>query len=363
MVFSIRARAVLIPAAVFQTVIFGGAYGSGREIAEFVSHRGPVGGLLELLLITLVFATVLILCFELARVLRTYDYRSFFHELLGRGWIAYEIMFIVAVPLVFAVNGAAAGEILTDQLGAPDFAGVIAVFMAVVALNYFGRNALQGSMLISMAALLVILGIVCAVTFEARWDSIAATFSTSNESREWSVSGFKYALYNVAVIPIILYSARDLTTRTESIVSGMVGAIAGVFPALVFHLVFMAAYPAILDVPLPVYQLIGELASPFLFHTYILVLFLMIVLTVAGLLQGLIERLDVWHLEIFDAPVSAAGHALIAAMAMIISLMLSRIGITALIANGYSALAWIYLFIFVIPLFVAGPRLIRRGGD
>ena len=41
-------RVVLIPSAVFLSAIFGGAYGSGREVVEFMTRYGPIGGLLSI---------------------------------------------------------------------------------------------------------------------------------------------------------------------------------------------------------------------------------------------------------------------------------------------------------------------------
>jgi len=52
-------RIILIPAAVFQSVIFGGAYGTGRETAEYISSNGPIGGMLSLALIALGFGVIL----------------------------------------------------------------------------------------------------------------------------------------------------------------------------------------------------------------------------------------------------------------------------------------------------------------
>jgi hypothetical protein len=67
-------RVILIPAGVFQSVIFGGAYGTGREIAQFISSLGPVGGLLAIAVAGLGFGVAMALSFELARLGRTYDY-------------------------------------------------------------------------------------------------------------------------------------------------------------------------------------------------------------------------------------------------------------------------------------------------
>ena len=46
-------RVFIIPSAVFLSVVFGGSYGTGREVMEFVSRHGPVGGLLSLAAVVL----------------------------------------------------------------------------------------------------------------------------------------------------------------------------------------------------------------------------------------------------------------------------------------------------------------------
>ena len=51
------------------------------------------------------------LTFLVAHHLQTYDYRSFFKQLLGPGWPLFELAYILFVVLILAVYGAAAGEI------------------------------------------------------------------------------------------------------------------------------------------------------------------------------------------------------------------------------------------------------------
>src|SRR3712207_7433822 len=64
-----------------------------------------------MLVATLLFSLVCIATFLFARATATRDYRSFFRELLGPGWIAFEAVYILFVVLILAVYGAAAGEI------------------------------------------------------------------------------------------------------------------------------------------------------------------------------------------------------------------------------------------------------------
>ena len=69
-------RRYLMPAFVFQSIIIAGGYGTGRELVEFFLHFGPLGGLLAMIPATLLTSVTCLVAFELARVTRSYDYRS-----------------------------------------------------------------------------------------------------------------------------------------------------------------------------------------------------------------------------------------------------------------------------------------------
>ena len=57
----------------FQSAIIAGAYGSGRELAEFFLPFGPRGGLAGMVVTTLVFSLVLAASFEFARRFQLFD--------------------------------------------------------------------------------------------------------------------------------------------------------------------------------------------------------------------------------------------------------------------------------------------------
>jgi len=63
----------LLPGFIFQSAIIAGAYGSGRELAEFFLGHGPVGGLLGMAVTTITFSIVLVVSFEFARRFKLYD--------------------------------------------------------------------------------------------------------------------------------------------------------------------------------------------------------------------------------------------------------------------------------------------------
>ena len=57
----------LLPGFVFQSIVIGGGYGTGRELVEFFLLRGPFAGYLGMLVATVIWGVVLALGFELAR--------------------------------------------------------------------------------------------------------------------------------------------------------------------------------------------------------------------------------------------------------------------------------------------------------
>ena len=132
-------RLYIVPGAVIQSVMVGGGYGTGREIVEYFTSYGALGGILGLGVAFIVLATVIALTFEFARVFRAYDYRKFCKYLLGPGWVIYEVLIILLFLLVLAVLASAAGNILRDNFGIPYGAGLVVMLGVVGVLTFFGR--------------------------------------------------------------------------------------------------------------------------------------------------------------------------------------------------------------------------------
>ena len=49
----------LLPGFIFQSLIIGGGYGTGRELVEFFLIEGPVYGLINMLVATIIWSLVL----------------------------------------------------------------------------------------------------------------------------------------------------------------------------------------------------------------------------------------------------------------------------------------------------------------
>jgi len=349
----------LLPGAILQSVNIGGGYGTGRELVEFFTRHGIGAGLLGMLVATACMSATFALTLSLATRYRVFDYRNFFKMLLGRYWFLFEMLGVTLFVVVLAVMGAAAGQIIHEELGYPAIIGGIIMLICVVLLNFFGRVWVT-RILASWSVLLYAVFIAYFVTVlggsQGHWDRQVFDFSFNSD---WLVGGFQYALYNVAGIPIILYAARAIETRSQAVTAGLLGGVITMTPALLFHLSFAGAYPQILAEDLPVYFMFDALAAPVLQGFYLLVLFGTFVETGAGNIQGFIERLDNWWRERTGASLQRLHHGAIAAVALLLSGALSSVGLVNLIAAGYGTLAWGYLVIYLLPLFTIGVYRLR----
>lgn len=350
--------ALLVPAGVFQSVVVGGAYGTGREVMEFMSSYGPWGGLAGIGLVLVAFWAVLGVAFEFARRTRAYDYRHFLRELLGRGWVAYEACFILLLVIVLAVTGAAAGNVLAETFGTSPATGTLAMLAAVVVCNFFGRRLVEVTLTLGAIALSLGLLAYGVMMWVAAGDAIRSSFAAAPTQPGWALAAFKFALYNSALVPVLLYATTDISHRREAFGAAFLAACAGVLPALVLHVSFMAHPAELASQSLPAYWMIDRYGSRTFLLVYVALLFITIVQTGVGVLQGLNERLDAWWRETHRRALPPVLHALVAGLATALSLWLSGLGIVALIARGYGTLAWGFLLVFTLPLLTLGVRRI-----
>ena len=78
-------------------------------------------------------------------------------------------------------------------------------------------------------------------------------------------------------------------------------------------------------------------------------------------MQGLIQRVDGWHVRHRGRAMSRLGHAGVATVVVASSLALGTMGIVALILRGYSLMYASFILVFVIPLLTYGVYLTFRS--
>lgn len=354
-------RRYLLPGFVFQSVVIAGGYGTGRELAEFFLTQGPVGGLLAMTLVsTTLWSAVCVVTFDFARTFRAFDYRSFFKKLLGPGWLAFEVCYVLLLLIVLAVIAAAAGTILNEMFGLPYYTGVVGVMAAVGALVFYGSDLVE-KFLAGWSFLLYGVYLVFFLwCFSAFGDQISAALATGEVREGWVMGGVRYAAYNLGIIPAILFVTRHARSRRDSVVSGLLAGPIAILPGLLFYLAMVGQYPAILDRPVPANALLEVLGSRGFQIVFQVVLFGTLIETGTGLIHAVNERISGVFRE-RGSELPSAARTGVALGLLLLGAGLARFGIIDLIARGYGTLTWAFLIVFVIPILTLGVVKVVRA--
>ena len=186
----------LLPGFIFQSLIIGGGYGTGRELVEFFLTEGPVSGLINMGVATVIWSLVLAICFEFARKGKHYEYRSFVKGLLGKGWIGYEILYLIGLVLVVSVMGSASGEIFHEMVGAPELFGIIIMMGLVGFIVFFGTSLVEKVLSVWSIILYGAFFIMFIAVFKMFSSEIMSSFALQTTETSWTMGGIKYAAYN-----------------------------------------------------------------------------------------------------------------------------------------------------------------------
>lgn len=353
-----RIRRILLPGFVFQSVVIAGGYGTGRELVEFFLREGPKGGLLAMAVSTLVWSLVCVVTYELARMTETFDYRTFFKELLGPFWMVYEGAYLVLMLVILAVIAAASGSLLQETFSLPYWVGVGGIMVAVGALVFAGTDLIEGVMAGWSVVLYGTYFVLFAWCFAAFGEATVEAFETPVKGLGWGAAGIRYAAYNVALIPPLLFTVRRLKSRRETLLAGALAGPIAMIPGLLFFVAMVGQYPAILDRPVPANYLLELLGSRTFQIVFQVVLFGTLIETGTGLIHGMNERISHVYQEKGGAMPSVARPALALGF-LLAGTLLAGVGLVDLIAKGYGTLTWVFLLVFVLPVLTLGVRRIR----
>jgi uncharacterized membrane protein YkvI len=351
---------LLLPGFVFQSLVIAGGYGTGREIVEFFLRLGPGPGLLAMAVATLVWSAVAAVTFELARTFGHLDYRTFFQELLGRGWMLFEICYLVLLVIVLAVVAAAAGGLLRDTFGFPYAVGVIGIIAAIGFLVFAGTAAIERVLALWSFVLYAAYVVFFVWSLRIAGGEGDVTAAGPPVTGGWVIAGLRYAAYNVAIIPAVLFTLRHARSRRDAVTAGLLAGPIGMIPGFLFYLAMVPYYPSITESAVPAAFLLQLLQARWFVIVFKIVLFGTLIETGTGMIHAVNERLAValgergGTLPRWVRPTAAVALLLSAAA-------LSRFGLVALIARGYGTLTWAFLLVFVLPILTWGLWKIRTA--
>jgi uncharacterized membrane protein YkvI len=354
-------RKYLLPGLVFESAVIAGGYATGRELVEFFLPAGAWGGLLGMVVSMLVWSAVLMVSFELARVARAYDYRSFFKLLLGRGWFLFEIAYVLLVVIIMAVMGAAAGEITHSLFGLPKLVGSLGMIAATGLMLFYSNAAIEKFLALSVSYLYVVYAVFVVWSIVAFGDRIAANLAEVPVGDAWLKAGVTYAGYNVATIPAVLFCIRHLIRRREALVAGALAGPIGMLPGVLFYIAMIGYYHEIADVALPSAFLLARLEAPWFEWAFQIAVLLTLVDTGVAMLHAINERVAGVYAE-QHRPMPRMLRPALAIAVMVISVYAAAaIGLIDLIAKGYGLLTYAFIVLLIAPVLTIGVWRLWSG--
>lgn len=353
----------LLPGVVFQSIIVAGGYGTGQELSVFFLSLGPREGLLAIMLIPIpVISGAAMLSFELARLFKAYDYRSFFRLILGRAWFIWEIGFLSGLTIFFGVMGSAAGEIFSQTFGLPYAAGTLFLMLSIAVLVFWGSVLVEKVMSFWSLVLYVTYIIFFVWAFNLHGDNIASSLSLPPTGSNWVMNGTAYAGLQLSMMPAVMFALHNIQTRRQAMIAGsLVGPIA-MIPGILFYLVMLSQYPAIRDVVLPSNFLLESLGSRWFQVLFQVVLLGTLIETGSGVIHAFNERLaSLYRARKKDMPRKL--RPLTAIALMLLASLLAKVGLVELIMIAAQSYAWFFLLMFLVPLLTVGVyRIVKSGG-
>jgi uncharacterized membrane protein YkvI len=357
-------RKYFLPGFVFQGVLIAGGYGTGRELVEYFMKYGIRGGIAGMFLITTVlWAVILAVTFEFSRVFKTYDYRSLLIRVLGPFWVVFEALYLVLMVLVLGVVGSAAGVLLRQNFGIPYIFGVGVMLASIGFLTFKGSGLLEKFLSGWSIFIYFVYGLFLAAAIWKFGPQIQSQLSAGKMLPGWGLGGFKYALYNMGVIPSVLFCLTHLETRREAVISGILASLIGILPGFLFFIAVLGDYPAVISQEAPAFFVLQKLHLPALLVAYLVMLFGTLVQTGTGFIHAFNQRLQT-TLQARGKRLLSWHRPAVALALLLVSLGVATFGLINLVAKGYGSISWgIFLFYF-IPLMTIGVfKIVRKTGS
>jgi len=255
--------------------------------------------------------------------------------------------------IILAVIASSAGSILEHSFGMNYYVGVTWMMAATGILVFMGGKTLEFVFSYWSFFLYAIFILFVAFSFTSFGDKIMTNLLSAEVKGGWLVGGFQYALYNMGVIPVVLFATKYIENRKEAYIAGGLAGLIGIIPALFIYLALVGQYPGVLSEAVPTNYILGVLGSTPFQLAFQIMLFGTLIETSTGCIHAVNNRIQsVFSQKQKTMPAwvrPAVAIGLLTAGAAI-----AQFGLIGLIAQGYGTIAWGFLAVFVIPLMTLG---------
>ena len=349
----------LIPGFIFQSVVIGGGYGTGAEIAQYFGVHGLRGGLLGLFVTLVVWAVLCAVTFEFVRVFRTFDYNSMMHKLLGKVGVLYEVCYVILLLIVLGVINATAGSMTQALTGLTPWLGIALLSIGIIFLVIKGTETIEAVLAFWSYVLYAVYILFMVIVFVKFGSNVSLEFAKTEISNGWFVDGLRYSFYNLGIVPALLYTIRNTDSRKEAVAEGLLAGAIGVIPAALLLLTMACNLSEVVSAEVPVTVIFSMLDMKWLYVIFEIVLFGTLIETGTGFIKAVDDRIELTYSK-GGNPVPKWMRPVVVVVMVITGICISTFGLTDLIAKGYGTVCWGFLIVFVVPMLTIGVYKIAR---
>lgn len=353
----------LLPGILLQSVLIGGGYATGREIVSYGAKFGAKGWIAGIGIL-IGFAVLALLTFEIARVYKTYDYKSMIKVLIGPLWPLFDIVYILTMLLVISIMASASGAIVQQTTGLNYWAGVVLLVAITGGLMFFGDAIIERFETWGTVILYVGYIIFSGMVILNSNGNISRVFATGDMSYTGNTgilpilwTGVIYVAYNLVVYPSSMFSLKRQSSRKECVLSGLVAGLLMTIPWFLTYFAMMSFYPdaEVLGAEIPWLIMIGKVGAP-QFFTYIfgIVMGWTLIETSTGVIHALLGRVNVEMTERGKSSLSRKQQAIVTVVILVAACVMAKFGIIALIEKGYTALSYGFMILYMLPILTVG---------
>lgn len=363
---------LILPGIILQSVLIGGGYATGREIVEYGAKYGAMGWLSGFATF-IGFAVVAILSFELIRLYKTYDFKSFLKELIGPFYHVFDVVYLLFMVIIIAVMSSATGAVVEQMTGLNYWYGVGFITIVVGILNFYGEKII--AYFETIGTILLYIGYICfsILVISHGGDNISQVFATGDHSfvpdattgaALWT--GILYTAYNLVVFPASFFTIKAQKNRKDTVISGIIAGLLMIIPWFMTYYAVMAFYPSkeVLASPVPwVAMMQADNAPGWLLLLFSIVMGWTLIETATGIIHALLERIDTGLIGSGKLPMKRNQRRALTIAILVVSVAMAKIGIIDLIAKGYNALAYAFIVMYLVPILTIGIyKIIKRNG-
>jgi len=366
-------KKIVLPAAIGVAAVWfgshaGGGFATGRQEVEYFVQFGWHSLWIGMLAM-LIMGVAIFFGLELARIHKTYDYKSFFKKLYAPYEIVFanlwDLLYLYATLLGTSVAIAGAAELLKQSLYIPYGIAVVIIGGILLLFTVFGSGLVRSASA-AMAAFIVVALLI--VTFLGI--KMGAANLGNVVSQKITTAGFGKILWmallygafqSVLIAPIISVS-ETLKTRKNSFMAALYGVLINGTMLTLVCIMLLSFFPAVVKEKLPVYFVTTQLGHNWLYALYTLILFFALISTGVGLIFGAVKRFEAaWTKENRIFKTVRIKRIAICVTCLLISAVISLKGIKDIVAQGYGSLGYGAIFLNIIPLLFIAPIKIKKA--